>query len=136
MSGPKDENSKTGILLFAHGSRVEEANERVRALARQVQDSGGFGYVHAVFMEFGRPDLKAGIAEAVEHGFQEIIVVPYFLTMGIHLRRDLPALLENEKALHPGVKFLISESLEGHPVMPSLLVERICDALSRADFGS
>lgn len=120
--------SKTAILLFAHGSRVEEANAGVRALARQVQDSGGFDYVRAAFLEMAQPDLMGAIAEAVGAGLGRIVVVPYFLTLGIHLRRDLPELLEREKARHPGVEFLVGEPLEGHPAMPALLVERIRSA--------
>ncbi|MGH9351343.1 MAG: sirohydrochlorin chelatase [Terriglobia bacterium] len=118
-------NSRTGIVLFAHGSRVEEANEGVRALAKQVRDSGGFASVRAAFLELGQPDLRHAIADAVDGGLQRIIVVPYFLTLGVHLRRDLPELLAREREAHPNVEFIVSESLEGHPVMPSLLVDRI-----------
>lgn len=121
------EDQNSCVLLFAHGSRVEEANQGVRALAQRVQDSGSFACVRAAFLELGQPDLKGAIAEAVGAGARRIIVVPYFLTMGIHLQRDLPKLLAREKELYPAVEFLVSESLEGHPVMPSLLVERIRD---------
>ncbi|MGH9407571.1 MAG: sirohydrochlorin chelatase [Terriglobia bacterium] len=125
MNRPNDGNSRTAILLFAHGSRVEEANERVRALAREVSEAGGFAYVRAAFLELGKPDLETAIAHAVTEGLERIVVLPYFLTSGIHLRRDLPELLERERRLHPGVEFLVSESLESHPTMPSLLVGRI-----------
>lgn len=121
----ESETSKTAIVLFAHGSRVEAANEGVRVLAKQVQDSGGFTRVRAAFLELGQPDLKGAIAEAVESGLQRIIVVPYFLTLGMHLRRDLPELLAREKEAHPGVEIIVSESLEGHPAMPSLVADRI-----------
>ena len=33
-------NIATAILLFAHGSRVEEANRGVRELAREVERNG------------------------------------------------------------------------------------------------
>lgn len=122
MDGP---NTHTAIILFAHGSRVEEANEGVRALAAQVQEAGGFARVRAAFLELGQPDLKSSIAEAVEADVRRIVIVPYFLTLGVHLRRDLPELLAREKEAHPGVEFIVSESLEGHPAMPALLIDRI-----------
>ncbi|MGH9378066.1 MAG: sirohydrochlorin chelatase [Terriglobia bacterium] len=121
----KDGSPKTGILLFAHGSRVEEANEGVRSLAQQVQQPGGFSYVRAAFLEMAEPDLRRAIAEAVAAGLDRIIVVPYFLTMGIHLRRDLPGLLARERASHPGVEFRVTEPLQGHPLLPTLLLDRI-----------
>ncbi|MGH9377694.1 MAG: sirohydrochlorin chelatase [Terriglobia bacterium] len=119
------ECQNSGIVLFAHGSRVEEANEGVRALAKQVQDSGGFTSVRAAFLELGQPDLRRAIADAVDAGLRRIIVVPYFLTLGVHLRRDLPELMAREREAHPNVEFIVSESLEGHPAMPSLVAERI-----------
>lgn len=118
-------NARTAIILFAHGSRVEAANEGVRALAGQVQEAGGFARVRAAFLELGRPDLKAAIAEAVEAGARRVVIAPYFLTLGVHLRRDLPELLAREKETHPEVEFMVSESLEGHPAMPSVVIDRI-----------
>lgn len=122
MDGP---NTHTAIILFAHGSRVEEANEGVRALAAQVQQAGGFERVRAAFLELGQPDFRGAIAEAVEAGARRIVIVPYFLTLGVHLRRDLPELLAREREAHPGVEFIVSDSLEGHPEMPALLIDRI-----------
>jgi sirohydrochlorin ferrochelatase len=123
----RDENLSTAILIFAHGSRVEEANQGVREVARQVQEAGHFPYVRAAFLEIASPDLSAAIADAVAAGRRRIIVVPFFLTMGIHLRRDLPALIGREEARHPGVKIEVSEPLEGHPLLPTLILDRIRD---------
>ncbi|MGH9434774.1 MAG: sirohydrochlorin chelatase [Terriglobia bacterium] len=119
------EGSKTGILLFAHGSRVESANAGVRVLAAQVRESGGLDYVEAAFLEMAQPDLPQAIADAVAAGLGRIIVAPYFLTMGTHLRRDLPELLARARVLHPSVEFQVSEPLEGHSLLPALLLERI-----------
>ncbi|MGH9327206.1 MAG: sirohydrochlorin chelatase [Terriglobia bacterium] len=120
-----DEDARAGILLFAHGSRVEEANESVHELARQVQNAGDLGYVRAAFLELAQPDLSAAISEAVEAGVEHLIVVPYFLTSGTHIQRDLPGLIERERQKHVGLPIEVSESLEGHPLMPSLILSRI-----------
>lgn len=113
------------IILFAHGSRVDEANSGVRDLAKQVQRMGGFQYVHAAFLEMAQPDLPAAIADAVAAGRRHIIVVPYFLTMGVHLRRDLPELVARERDHYPGVEIHVSDSLENHPSLPSIILDRI-----------
>lgn len=113
------------IILFAHGSRVDEANTGVRELAKQVQQRGGFQYVHAAFLEMAHPDLPAVIADAVAAGRRRIIIVPYFLTMGVHLRRDLPELVARERDRYPGVDIHVSDSLESHPALPSIILDRI-----------
>src|SRR3989442_15368222 len=90
-------NENTGIVLFAHGSRVEEANRGVRELARQVEDVGPYSYVRAAFLELAEPSLSAAVAQAVEAGPPRMVVIPYFLTEGVPLRRDLPTVSAAEK---------------------------------------
>jgi sirohydrochlorin ferrochelatase len=120
-----DTQTNAAIILFAHGSRVEDANSGVRKLARQVEQSGGFDYVRAAFLEMARPNLPTAISEAVSAGRRRIIVIPYFLTMGVHLRHDLPQLIAHEREQHPGVEIRVGESLEGHPDLPALVLDRI-----------
>jgi sirohydrochlorin ferrochelatase len=125
----KPEDERTGIVLFAHGSSVEEANSGVHALARQVQETGPYRYVRAAFLELAQPDLATAITQAAEAGLRRVIVIPYFLTLGIHLRRDLPKLLAAEKAKHRGLEIEVGEPLEGHPLMPSIILELVQEAL-------
>ncbi|MGH9469368.1 MAG: sirohydrochlorin chelatase [Terriglobia bacterium] len=124
-------SAQTGILLFAHGSRVEAANRGVEALAGQVQSAGEFAYVRAAFLEMAQPDLPAAIEQAVRAGYQRILVIPYFLTGGVHLRNDLPGLVAREVQKHPGLEIRIGSSLEGHPLMPSLILDRIRSAAEK-----
>ena len=110
--------------MFAHGSSVEEANEGVRQLAEQVQALGLYRYVRAAFLDLAHPDLAEAVAQAAEAGLRQIIVVPFFLTMGIHLRRDLPSLLAPLKQKYPDLVLEVSQSLEGHPLMAAIILER------------
>lgn len=119
------DNTSAGVLLFAHGSSVEEANEGVRELARQVQALGVYSYVRAAFLELAKPDLGTAIAEAVGAGARRVIIVPYFLTLGIHLRRDLPSLVAPERKKYPDVEIQVGSSLEGHPLMPRIILGRV-----------
>src|SRR5260370_1507070 len=108
--------STPAVILFAHGSRVEEANQGVHDLAQQIQDIGSYSYVRAAFLECAEPDLSAAVAEAVGKGSRRVVVIPYFLTLGLHLRRDFPKLLAAEKAKYPQVEIESDQPLEGHPL--------------------
>lgn len=123
-----DDSASTGILLFAHGSRVEEANRGVHELAERVQIAGDLAYVRAAFLEIAQPDLDTAVAEGVEAGMKRLIVVPYFLTTGTHLKRDLPELVARQQQKHPGLSIEVSDSLQGHPLMPSLILDRVRSA--------
>src|SRR5436309_2644111 len=85
---------KTGVIVFAHGSRVESANQAVRNVARELAATTGREHVVAAFLELGTPDMDAAAADLAALGIERIVVVPYFLTLGLHLERDLPRLVE------------------------------------------
>jgi sirohydrochlorin ferrochelatase len=126
---------QTGVILFAHGSRVEEANAGVRELAKQVGDVGGLAYVRAAFLEMAEPRLPAAIEDAVREGMRRLIIIPYFLTTGIHLRVDLPALISEEQSRYAGLEIHVGEPLEGHSLMPSLILARIRDVDAKYKSG-
>ncbi|HLY59409.1 MAG TPA: CbiX/SirB N-terminal domain-containing protein [Terriglobia bacterium] len=123
------ESAATGIILFGHGSKVEAANQGVRDLARRVQEAGPFHHVRAAFLELAQPDLNAAVAEAAEAGLQRVVVIPYFLTEGIHLRRDLPNLIAPLKQRFPRLAIDVGQSLEGHPLMASIILGRVQEVM-------
>lgn len=120
---------RTGIAIFAHGSSVESANDAVREVVRQFQARGGFDLVEASFLELGQPDLPAAVARLVERGAQRVIVVPYFLTLGTHLQRDLPRIVGGIQSIHEGVEIRVTAPLDGHPSIATILVERAEEAM-------
>ena len=119
-----------GLVVFAHGSRVPEANAAVEVVARQLSQAGGFCYVEPAFLELGEPDLAGAVAKLLAQGIRDIIVLPYFLTLGTHLRRDLPRIADEIRGMHPGVKIEITEPLDGHPALVQALVDRASEALN------
>jgi len=130
------DHEMTGILLFAHGSRVEEANAGVRELAQKVEAAGPYRYVRAAFLELGEPDLPQAVREAKAAGQRRIVIVPYFLTMGLHLRRDLPRLVAAAREASPGIEIEVGQPLEGHPLVPSLILARVQEVLDKTETGN
>ncbi len=120
----------TGVVLFAHGSPVPEANQSIAALARQVAAGLDAEFVTEAFLDSAQPDLSAALAEAARRGVRRVVVMPYFLTLGLHLRRDLPRLITEQRARFPQLEILVSESLEGYPGMAEAVLSRVREALS------
>lgn len=113
-----------GIIVFAHGSRVEAANEAVRKVAAELQRAGGFDAVEAAFLELGVPDLEGAADGLAERGVDRIVVTPYFLTDGLHMDRDLPPLIEKISKRHSGLRIAATETLDGHPGLVQALLDR------------
>lgn len=115
-----------GIVVFGHGSSVAAANDAVRRVADAAAQSAGWTLWETAFLECD-PRLEAAVGELVEKGCRDILVLPYFLTLGIHLRRDLPALAEELEVRH-GIKIRIAPPLDGHPALAQILAARAQEA--------
>jgi sirohydrochlorin ferrochelatase len=117
--------TRTGYIVFAHGSSVESANEAVRSVALDMARRGELDHVIAAFLEGGKPDLKTAVHElAGRQGIARVVVVPYFLTLGLHLQRDLPRLAEEARRTNPGLEIEVTAPLDGHPAMAGALLDR------------
>jgi sirohydrochlorin ferrochelatase len=118
----------TGIVIFAHGSSVPSANEAVRVVAEAAAAAGAFERVETAFLE-AKPDLAEAVARLAGAGATRILVVPYFLTLGIHLQRDLPAIVAQLAQAHHNVEIRITPPLDGHPALAQVLLDRAKEAL-------
>jgi len=120
---------KTGLVVFAHGSRVESANQAVRVVAAGLARARPFETVEAAFLELGQPDLAGAIQHLAASGARRILILPYFLTLGLHLERDLPALVETISKSYQGVAIRVASPLDGHPALVRILEDRARAAL-------
>jgi sirohydrochlorin ferrochelatase len=113
---------RTGIIVFGHGSSVASANDAVRAVAAAAALAGNWELYETAFLE-ADPRLDAAVERLARAGADELLVLPYFLTLGIHLQRDLPKLIEELTSQH-GVPIRVTAPLDGHPSLSRILVER------------
>src|SRR5574343_2106806 len=89
-----------GLLLFAHGARDPRWAGPFEAVARRIAQQRPGQPVALAFLDFMQPDFAAAAATLVARGCTRIHVVPMFLGSGGHVQRDLPVLVEQQRALH------------------------------------
>jgi|SRR5215468_6437635 len=92
------------LILFAHGARDAGWADPFERLAARVRQIAPGHEVRLAFLELMHPDLGEAAAELVASGATAISVVPIFLGPGGHIRRDLPLLIRELQARHPGVQ--------------------------------
>ncbi len=114
----------TGVVIFAHGSSIESANQAVREVAGEAARSGGFDRAEVAFLEPHHPLLGEVVAGFLESGITRIVVVPYFLTLGLHLQRDLPEIVAALSREHPGLEIRVAPPLDGHPALAGIVADR------------
>ncbi|MEO8485622.1 MAG: CbiX/SirB N-terminal domain-containing protein [Betaproteobacteria bacterium] len=100
-----------GVILFAHGARdpawaepFEALRDRFAALAADLP-------VRLAFLEFLPPDLADAARDLVASGCREITIVPAFLGVGGHVRRDVPGKIAEIEREHSGVKVTLARAL-------------------------
>ena len=124
MNTSTSDSPGTAIILFAHGSALAPANEAVQRVAAQLAERAQCP-VFAAFLERAQPDLAEAVMQAVGGGANRVIMIPYFLTMGTHISKDLPELARQQQARFPGLQVRIASPMEGHPLLLDLLMDRM-----------
>jgi len=119
------------LLLIAHGSRQEEANADLLHVAAELRRTGEYVAVMASFLELAEPNIDEGGANCVAAGAKRVVLLPYFLSAGVHVRRDLTAAQTRLAARFAGVEFRLAEPLGQHPLLMQIVSERAREALER-----
>src|SRR5689334_21896188 len=113
----------TGFVVFAHGSRVEGANQAVRDVAARLAATDN-RLVEPAFLELGEPDLNGATGRLLARGASRVVVIPYFLTLGTHMQRDLSRLAKHASESHGNVPMQVTSPLDRHPALLEALLDR------------
>jgi sirohydrochlorin ferrochelatase len=114
----------TALLLIAHGSRRTEANADLEFIAGEVRSRESFGHVQVSYLELAEPNIERGGELCVEQGADTVVMLPYFLSPGIHVVEDLVAARDQLSARFPNVTFRLAEPLGRHPKLVEIVLER------------
>jgi sirohydrochlorin ferrochelatase len=122
---------KTALLLMAHGSRIPEANDAVREIAAMVKKMTAFDIVEVSYREMHLPNIQQGIDACVAQGAERILLIPYFLFIGAHVREDLPEEMVQAKERYPQVEFAMGSHLGVHRKLAEVVVDRVAEGLTK-----
>src|SRR4051794_16115591 len=123
---------RTALLLIAHGSRHSDANADLDHVAGELR-ARGWGIVEPSFLELSPPTIEEGGESCVRRGAERVVLVPYFLSAGIHVRRDLTAANRALAERFPAVRFRLAEPLGRHSLLLDVVLERVREAVAAED---
>lgn len=75
------------VLLIGHGSSDKNAHGAFMHLAETITPK--YRNVQPCFLELDRPTIYEGIAQVIAKSPKVILMMPYFLHKGIHVKRDV-----------------------------------------------
>jgi sirohydrochlorin ferrochelatase len=124
------DSNQLAVVLIAHGSRNAEANADAFYFAKQLQELGIARWVEAAFLELAEPSIPAALVLCLSAKPRAVVLLPYFLSAGVHVRRDLGSMCRELGEAHPEVQFILAEPLGRHPLIVDVLEERVRQSLS------
>ncbi|HSG68822.1 MAG TPA: CbiX/SirB N-terminal domain-containing protein [Planctomycetaceae bacterium] len=119
------ENTKTAVLLIAHGSRRAEANAELVRLAELVRETGRYPIVETAYLEVTQPTIPEGAKVCIERGAASVRMMPYFLSPGVHAINDLEEFRSRFEQEYPGVEFSVCQPLGLHPKLVDVVLARL-----------
>ncbi len=78
----------TAVLIVGHGSKDRSNSEAVEAVAKAAEAKGYRTFVG--YNEFCGPTIEESFHKALETATERVIVVPMFISCGIHLKEEIP----------------------------------------------
>jgi sirohydrochlorin cobaltochelatase len=110
------------VLLIGHGSKDSNAKTSLQYVVDGLQDS--YRNVSLCWLEIEEPNIKQGIDVCAKNNPNVLIIVPYFLHRGAHVKRDIYEDL-NPAMEKSGIKTIfITDHLGTDVKLIDLVIER------------
>ncbi|NQV25053.1 MAG: cobalamin biosynthesis protein CbiX [Rhodopirellula sp.] len=120
----------TAVLLIAHGSRRDEANHDLVVVADRLREQSDYEIIVPSYLELAAPSIPDGARQCVTAGANHVLMMPYFLSAGSHVTRDLERFLAEAAAEFTAVQFDLCPPLGLHPLMLQIVKDRLQEGQS------
>lgn len=115
----------SALLFVAHGTPLPAANAPIERIATTVGRQLGYGTSRVAYLDCNSPTIPVAIDELIAAKFGRIILQPYFLHLGRHVRTDLPDHFAAARQRHPGAELIAAHHLDYDPLLVDVAAERI-----------
>jgi len=119
---------KRSLVVLGHGSRSEEAVQVFKMIVAEIEKKSSFDIVKGAHMELAEPQLDDTVESLVENGMNMIIIAPYFLYEGMHIKKDIPEMIEHLSEKYPHVDIRLARPIGFEPVLADIVLKRADEA--------
>ncbi len=121
---------ETALLLVGRGSTDPQANDEFFEVPRLLKECTAYRWIEGCFVSLAHPYVPEGIERCLELGARKVVVVPYFLSTGILVKR-IGCDVATAQTAHPQQEFVVGSHIGLHPKLIQLLMERARVLLSQ-----
>jgi sirohydrochlorin ferrochelatase len=125
-----------GVLILAHGSKRKETEETldkiIEALKgelRKENEMKEIEEIESAFLQFSERSLHTGLEALMNKGVNDILLVPYFLFDGAHIKEDIPEEIEEFTNQYPNIRVNMGKTLGTDVRLALILKDRILEMM-------
>ena len=113
------------LMLVAHGSRRDESNLEIESLAKKIAlfKVKEFEVVMPAFLEFAKPSITEALAHCTVIGATKVTVLPYFLSAGVHIAKDIPSEVKKGAQKNPNLRIEIADYFGSRDEIAEILLK-------------
>lgn len=130
-----NEKNREAVILLGHGSRVPGAGEGMERIAARMRERLDGAIVEISYMSKQGPSFAEALERCVARGAEKVIVIPYFLHAGLHIREDIPSILEEKAKEFPDVEIILGKNLGFDECLVDLVLKRLDESRTLAGVG-
>jgi precorrin-8X/cobalt-precorrin-8 methylmutase len=127
-------DNECDVILIGHGSSDKNAHDAFIFTANALRTH--YRQVHHCFLELDRPSIDEGVSNAILGKPKIILMMPYFLHKGAHIKRDVVQEIESTLSKHDFKDAYLSRHLGVDDKLVDLILERTSEVETRAGFRS
>ncbi len=116
---------KQSVIILGHGSKSKDAIEDFNYVVEITKNKSDHHNVFGAHMEMAKPSLEDIVETIYQQGGVEIIIIPYFLFNGNHIKQDIPAKIDVLKVKYPQLKIRFGTPIGKEPLMAELILKKV-----------
>ena len=114
------------LLIVAHGSRNQESVIEIETLVSTTKPLlEQYDIVEHAFLELAKPDIVSALEALVNYGATDIVILPYFLARGNHVKFDIPEEVDKLMQSKNDLRITTLPHLGANPGMSAFIAEHI-----------
>jgi len=117
------------VLVIGHGSSDRRATEAFIFTINAIKSS--YRNVDYCFLELAEPTIQEGINSVIKKNPRIVLIMPYFLHKGIHIKNDVIKEVKTALKSHTFTNILIADHIGVDDKMVSLILQRANEAEKR-----
>ncbi|MBE0446611.1 MAG: precorrin-8X methylmutase [Actinobacteria bacterium] len=126
----------TGFIVLGHGSRVSETVAILKDIKDCLEARLQSNNVRYAALQFNEPGLPEVIADFVNGGITEIVILPLFLVDGNHIRDDIPGIVRRASEKFPSVNIMVAGHIGADVRITDILLDRVDSIIPKNATGN